>query len=418
MYEIQKLSNGLKVILEYIPFVRSVSFGIWVKNGSRNENIETNGISHFIEHMLFKGTYNRSAKDIADEMDMVGGHLNAYTSKDYTCYYTKSLSIHLDKVLEVMSDMLLNSKFSNEDIKKELNVILEEIDMYEDSPDELVNDVLQEIVWKDMPLGRPILGTEEVISKFNHFTFEKYYTENYNIDNTVLAIAGNFDKAQLIEMLEKYFGVWNNYLKINNTPAISIYTPALEVREKDIEQLHICLGFRGENIYSKNMYIMNVFNTIFGDGMSSRLFQKIREDRGLAYTVFSDNYNYIDDGLFTIYAGLAVSQVEEVIYIIKKEIELIKKDYSIEKDVVKAKELIKSNYLIGLESTSNRMSILGRSELLLEKIRTEDEVIKEIDAITTEDILNIAKKVLDWNNVSLSAVGKVDSIDFKRILKG
>lgn len=418
MYEIHKLSNGLKVIFEYIPFVRSVSFGIWVKNGSRNENDETSGISHFIEHMLFKGTYNRTAKDIADEMDMVGGHLNAYTSKDYTCYYTKALSVHLDKVLDVMSDMLLNSKFSDEDIKKELNVILEEIDMYEDSPDELVNDVLQEIVWKDMPLGRPILGTEEIISNFNHKSFESYYTENYNIDNIVLALAGNFDKNCIIEMLEKYFGNWNNCSKTTKIPSLSMYSPAFKVIEKDIEQLHICLGFKGENIYSENMYTMNVFNTIFGDGMSSRLFQKIREDRGLAYTVFSDNYNYIDDGLLTIYAGLAVSQAEEVIDIIKRETEFIKNDYSIEKDVIKAKELIKSNYLIGLESTSNRMSALGRSELLLEKIRTEDEVIKEIDAITTENVLNLARKILDWNNLSFSAVGKVDNIDFEKIIKG
>jgi len=347
--------------------VRSVSFGIWVKNGSRNETDNTNGISHFIEHMLFKGTYSRSAKDIADEMDMVGGQLNAYTSKDYTCYYTKALSVHLDKVLEVMSDMLLNSKFDDKDIEKELNVILEEIDMYEDSPDELVNDMLQESVWKGMPLGRPILGTEDIISNFNHSVFQKYYEQNYTVDNTVLAVAGNFDKAQLVKMLEKHFGGWRNYSKISNVPILSTYMPAFEIKEKDIEQLHICLGFKGENIYSENMYIINVFNTIFGDGMSSRLFQKIREDKGLAYTVFSDIYNYIDDGLLTVYAALTASQAEETINIIRKEAENIKRDYSIEKDIIKAKELIKSNYLIGLENTSNRMSYLGRAALLLEK---------------------------------------------------
>lgn len=415
MYEVRILSNGLKVVLEKIPFVRSVAFGVWIKNGSKNESNKTNGISHFIEHMLFKGTNNRTAKDIANEMDNIGGQLNAYTSKDYTCYYTKTLDIHINIALDVMSDMILNSIFDNNEVKKELNVILEEIDMYEDTPEELVADLLQEGVWKNMPLGRPILGTEETISKFDTNIFKDYYSKNYTIQNTVLSIAGNFDINEITYSIEKYFGKWKNKFKYNCKYKKTIYKPTIISRDKDIEQIHICLGFRGINALSDNIFVLNVFNTIFGDGMSSRLFQRIREDNGLAYSVYSDMYNYIDDGLFTIYACIAYNNIQNVIDIINEEINKIKIDCLLEKDIYNAKQQIKSNYIIGLENTSNIMSALGRSQLLLGYIETPEDVINKIDKVTVDEVLNISSKLLDISNLSLSVVGKINDLNLEQI---
>lgn len=414
MYEIKTLSNGLKVVLEKIPYVRSISFGVWVKNGSNDELDETNGISHFIEHMLFKGTKNRTAKDIADEMDAIGGQLNAYTSKDYTCYYTRTLDTHINTALNVMSDMLFNSLFDENDIKKELNVILEEIDMYEDSPEELVHDLLQEAVWKDMPLGKPILGTEESISKFNTKILKDYYSKKYIPSNTVIAVAGHFEIKDMIENIEKYFNSWENTYCFINKSQKSIYKPSIIFKEKEIEQIHICLGFKGLNILSEDIFALDVFNTIFGDSMSSRLFQRIREDNGLVYSIYSDTCNYIDDGLFTIYAGMAPAQVKKVFKIINEEIYKIKTNQLSNEDVNKAKEQIKTNYILELESTNNIMSALGREQLLMGYIETPEDIIQKIERVTRNEVLDIANKIL--TNTSLSAVGKIGHLDLENII--
>lgn len=414
MYEIKILSNGLKVVLEKIPYVRSISFGVWVKNGSNDELDKTNGISHFIEHMLFKGTKNRTAKDIADEMDVIGGQLNAYTSKDYTCYYTRTLDTHINTALNVMSDMLFNSLFDENDVKKELNVILEEIDMYEDSPEELVHDLLQEAVWEDMPLGRPILGTEESISQFSTKIFKDYYSKTYIPSNTVIAVAGHFEIEDMIYNIEKYFNSWENTYSSVNKSKKSIYKPSIIFKEKEIEQIHICLGFQGLNILSKDIFVLGVFNTIFGDSMSSKLFQRIREDNGLVYSIYSDTCNYIDDGLFTIYAGMAPAQVEKVFKIINEEIYKIKTNNLSNEDVNKAKEQIKTNYILELESTNNRMSALGRDQLLMGYIETPEEIIQKIERVTRDEVLDIANKIL--TNTSLSAVGNIGHLDLENII--
>lgn len=410
MYEIRTLSNGLKLVLEKLPYVRSISFGVWVKNGSRNETKLTSGISHFIEHMLFKGTTHRSAKDIANEMDTIGGHLNAYTSKDYTCYYTRTLDSHMDCALDILSDMILNPLFDENDIKKECNVIFEEIDMYEDSPEDLVNDLLQELVWKDMPLGSPILGTKESISKFNSKILKDYYYNNYTSQNTLLAIAGNFEIENIVNKVENYFGKWNTNKNYKSNIGISKYMPSSLIREKDIEQVHICLGFPGLSIKSKDIFVLNIFNTLFGDGMSSRLFQSIREEKGLTYCIYSDMYNYIDDGMFTIYASVAPSQSKTVIDLIKNEINIIKKTPFSLKEVNKAKEQIKSNYILGLENTSNRMSALGRAQLLLGYIETCEYVIDKINRVTVEEVFDISNKLFDTSKMSIAAVGKISEI--------
>jgi len=268
------LPNSLRIVLEPIPHVRSVSFGIWVKNGSRNEDPATNGISHFIEHMLFKGTENRSAKQIADDMDAVGGQINAYTAKEYTCYYTLTLDTHFDTALDVLCDMFFNSKFAREDIVKERNVILEEIHMYEDTPDELVHDMLQFNTWKDDPLGRSILGAPETISKFTRKSFKDYLKGHYVPESTVLAIAGNFDAPEIIRKLEDRFAGFKSGREKPCRAAgdgasrpgsgMAVYRPGIAAREKDIEQVHVCLGFPGVSMASEATYDMAVFNTMFG----------------------------------------------------------------------------------------------------------------------------------------------------------
>lgn len=409
MYELKTLKNGITVVSESLKHVRSVSIGIWIKNGSRNENWETNGISHFIEHMLFKGTYKRSAKDIAYEMDAVGGQLNAYTSKDYTCYYTRTLDTHYTTALDIMSDMILNSKFDESEIKKELNVILEEIDMYEDSPEELVSDILQEAVWKDMPLGFPILGTEESIAKFNKSSLKEYYRKSYIPQNTIISVAGNFETEKMIYDIERYFGDWSSNispLKVKSTS----YRQAIVKRQKDIEQLHICFGFKGISAVSDDIFTLNVFNSIFGDGMSSKLFQKIREDNALAYSVYSEMYNYIDDGLFAVYVGMSSEQLDSVFKIIKNEIENIKSGNLLKTDVERAKEQLKSNFIIGLENTNNRMSSIGRTQLLLGYVETPEYIIDKINSIDTNRVLDIADRILDIDSMSISAVGDISEL--------
>lgn len=416
MVDIVELSNGLKVVMESIPFIRSISFGIFVKNGSRNEDENTNGISHFIEHMLFKATENRSAKQIAEEMDAIGGQINAYTTKEYTCYYTKTLDTHFDIAIDILSDMFFNSKFDDTEIKKERNVILEEINMYEDAPEDLVYDELQFNVWKSNPIGYPILGTKKTISSFKSKTFKKYFTENYCPSNTVLSIAGNFNKDEMIKKIEKYFKNWKEEKKYSHNLEEVIYNPCIIKKEKDIEQMHLCIAFPGIPLGDEAAYTLVALNTIFGGGMSSRLFQRIREENGLAYSVYSYCSNYKDTGLFTVYSGLNPLQIKSVINLILDEIKLLHTNKVTEEQLYKTKEQMKSNFILSLESSSNRMSSMGRSMLLLERILSTDELIKKIDDITIKKIDELTKRMFVFDNISASLVGKVNDVDLKELI--
>lgn len=411
MIETIKLDNGVTVVMSRMPYVRSISLGIYVKNGSKNETKETNGISHFIEHMLFKGTENRTAKDIAEELDGVGGQLNAYTTKEYTCYYTRTLDTHFDTAIDVLSDMYFNSLFNDEEIIKERNVIIEEINMYEDTPDDLVHEQLQRNIWRDNSLGMPILGTEESISKFTHGTFKKYMEENYTADNTIVAVAGNFECDDIVKRIEKYFGIWKSekYKQKNNEQLI--YIPSAVKSDKNIEQIHLCLAFPGVSVLSKDTYVLSALNTILGGGMSSRLFQKIREQSGMAYSVYSYNSNYTEGGLFSIYAGLNPSRLDNVVNMIYEEIDNLYKEKITVNVLEKTKEQIKSNYLMGQESTMNVLSGLGRTQLLLGKAVTPEKTIEKIDAVTIEDLYRVADIVLDKKCASISIVGKTQNVD-------
>lgn len=415
MAVINYLSNGIRVALEEIPYVRSISFGIWVGNGTRNETPETNGISHFIEHMMFKGTENRTAKEIAEEMDSVGGQINAYTTKEYTCYHTRVLDKHFDQALDVMSDMFLHSKFDEKDIKKECKVIIEEINMYDDAPEELVHDKLQEAIWRDCSLGMPILGTEKSISQFTRQTFLDYMEGNYQPQNTVVSVAGNFKEKEMMEKLEKTLGKWKIERKFEHRDTKTKYTPSIVTIEKDIEQVHLCAAFPSFERESKYKYPMTVFNTIFGGGMSSILFQKIREEQGLTYSIYSYTSAYTDGGLFAVYGAMSANQVEKVIALILQEIEILKKTSISEALLSKTKEQIISNFLISTESTANRMTSTGGSVLIRNKIQSVEEVIDAIERITIEDMNAIIHTIFDYSKISFSMAGNIRGIPLTEI---
>jgi len=416
MFEIITLSNGVRVALETIPFVRSVSFGIWTMTGSRNEPPALSGISHFIEHMLFKGTAKRTAKEIADEMDAIGGQMNAYTTKEYTCYHARVLDTHIETAVDVLADMFFCSVFDPAEIEKERNVILEEINMYEDTPEDLAHDMLQSTVWENVPLGAPVLGTASSIGIFTQETFRDFHRRNYRPENTVIAVAGNFDAAAIIALLEKQFTRFVPAPRIELPSQTIVYRPGTASVEKDVEQLHLCIGFPGVSMRSADIYAVAALNTYFGGGMSSRLFQNVRERHGLVYSVYSYNASYLDAGLFTIYAALNPAQVKDAMRLIRTEIAVFTKDGMTEAELQRTKEQLKSNYILSLESSSSRMSSIGRSELLLNRIVSPDELIRRIDAITTERIAALAGAIFQTDKMSLTAAGHLAGINMKELL--
>ncbi len=408
MYNKHILDNGIRVITKKIPHVRSVAMGFWINTGSTSETFSNNGTSHFIEHMLFKGTHSRNAKDIASTIDEIGGQLNAFTSKECTCYYTKVLDSHINIGVDVLSDMLLNSKFDVQDIKKEKSVVCEEISMYEDSPEDVVYDLLSKTIFKDHPLGLPILGTHNTIENLNRDNIVGYLKDNYNSENIVISVAGSFNETELIDELNKKIGSCT----LSNSKNTIIDKPNFfndfSYKSKDIEQIHVCIGFEGLPYNEDEIYPLLVMNNILGGSMSSRLFQTIREDNGLAYSIYSHPSFYKDIGLFNIYTSLNPSQIDKAFSLIIKEIRSLV-DASVSFDELsKSKEQLKGNYILGLESTSSIMTMLGKSELFNQKIKTPDEILSKINKVTLEDTDNVIKKIFDNKKVSMAVVGKSD----------
>ena len=417
MYKVVTLKNGIRVAMEEMDSIRSVSFGIWVKNGSRNETSAENGISHFIEHMMFKGTDSRSAKDIADEMDAVGGQVNAYTTKEYTCYYTRTLDSHLYIALDVLSDMFLRSRFDDAEIKKECHVIQEEIDMYEDTPEDMVHDLLQNQIWTDNPIGYSVIGSKETITQFKRDSFTGYLGKHYSPENTVITLVGHFNAEDAVNKIEQAFSGFFQYTeKAAPLPEV-IYTPSISFKPKDIEQTHLCLGFPGIPLGDDSSYDLTVLNTIFGGGMSSRLFQTIREENGLAYSVYSYMTPYTDTGLFTVYTGFNFHQAPDVIRLLFDVIHGFFKDKVTQTQLDKTREQLKSNFLLSLESTSSRMSGLGRSQLLLKRTLTDDEVVQKLDAVTLDSLYAMAHRIFDLERVSMCVVGRLGEWDYESMLK-
>lgn len=389
MYKLIELQNGLRVALENIDYVNSVSVGLWVENGSRNEDKINNGISHFIEHMLFKGTENRTSLQIVECIEEVGGQINAFTGKEATCFYGKVLDSHLELLIEVLSDMLFNSKFNSEDIEKEKGVIIEEINMNEDSPEDVLMDLQCEAIWGEDSISLPILGTIDTVKSFTREQIIKYVKSFYIPENSVISIAGKFNADEIVKLIERYFGNWNSKIKkITHYSSPEILSNHL-FKKKNIEQLHISLGIPGIESGKDEIYPLLLLNNIFGGGASSILFQKIREEKGMCYSIYSYLSTFKNTGALSIYTGLNPSYCKDVILLIKEEVDKFINSAISDEKLIKAKEQLKGNYILGLESTSSRMFSNGKSALFLNLIHTPKDIIDKIDKIDMKCISDI-----------------------------
>lgn len=409
MYIQKTLSNGIRVAAEHIPYVKSVSVGVWVGNGSRYERAEENGISHFIEHMVFKGTYTRTARDIALEMDSVGGQLNAFTTRECTCFYARVLNEFADTALDILSDMIFSPLLSEEDMDLERRVVTEEIAMYSDSPEDVVYDMFDAAVWGDTPMGRPILGTCETLARITPDVMREYMKTHYTSKNIVIAVAGCFTD-EIFDKLEKYFGsheLPDNEVKCE--PAV--YTPKDSVLCRDFEQVQLVYGFNGIDIYDESVYSLLVFNNVFGSGMSSRLFQNIREKYGLAYSIGAGHSAYIGVGTFDISAAVSPENTEKVTELVLKEVERLARDRLTDSEIERARIQLKGNYLLSNEHPDARMQALGRATLLGRRLMTPEETIEKIEAVNRSSVGEMIDRVLDLKTICVAATGPIDSVD-------
>ena len=408
MINVITLNNGITVVMEDMPYLKSASFGVWVRVGSANEDESNNGIAHMIEHMLFKGTNTRSAKQIADEMARIGGNINAFTSKECTCYYATTLSEHLPIAIRVIGDMLINSLIDEKALKKEKSVIIEEIDMYEDSPEDLVHEVLQQRIWKGHPLGYMISGRKKIVRKVTREEIIDFIDAYYTGENIVISIAGSFDQKEILAHVEEVFGDIKPRASMN---AMSLYLPqynkVLVKRNKDIEQLHVNIAFNGISYLSEERFTLSVLNTILGGSLSSRLFQKIREDAGLTYSIYSYGSSYRDTGLLHIYAAMNPNQKDTVINKIHSIIEEIRNEGVTKEELVMTKEQIKTELILGNEGARSRMNANGKSMLFRGRLVGLEELIDGIDRVSVENVKDFADSYLDLSASSLSLVGNI-----------
>lgn len=399
--------NGVRIVLEQIPTVRSVAIGVWIGTGSRNEIPENNGISHFLEHMFFKGTKTRSAREIAESFDSIGGQVNAFTSKEYTCYYAKVLDNHSQYALEVLSDMFFNSTFVAEELDKEKNVVYEEIKMYEDTPDDIVHDLLSKAIYNEHALGYPILGTEESLKTFTSDTLNQYMFDTYTPENVVISIAGNVPETFIAEV-EKLFGHYEAGKEKIEYQAPSFHTNHI-ARKKETEQAHLCLGYEGLQIGHSDVYSLITLNNVLGGSMSSRLFQDVREQRGLAYSVFSYHSAFRDTGVVTIYGGTGAKQLDVLFETIQDTLSKLKQEGITDKELSNSKEQLKGSLMLSLESTNSRMSRNGKNELLLGRHRSLDEIVEQIDEVSKDSVNQLANKIFT-DNYSVSLVSPMGEL--------
>ena len=406
---IKTLGNGIRLIAEPLPHFNSVAVGIWVKTGSTCETEEENGISHFIEHMMFKGTTNRSAKQIAVDMDKIGGQLNAFTSKECTCYHARVVPNKLNIAVEVLADLFMNAVHDEKDIAKEKNVVLEEIAMVGDNVEELAHEKISELFFTGSTLAKPILGPAQNVERFTRDDIFSYINQHYYPANIVIAVAGRYDEAQLINAIDTYFGGYSRGSKKEKDECASGFVPQVRTMfiDKDVEQTHLCLAFPGYTFADDARFSLAVLNNILGGGMSSRLFQSIREEKGLAYSVYSYPSSYSFDGMFSLYAGTTAVNADTVVLLMKKEIDKLKSGGIEENDFVQGKDQLKGNYVLSMDSTNAKMSAIGKSLLLLDEEYDEVETINKIDAVTVESVNALIDNIFDYTKMSAVFAGKI-----------
>jgi predicted Zn-dependent peptidase len=397
------LDNGLRLITESMPHVRSVTIGVWLTRGSRHESDERSGIAHFVEHMLFKGTETRSAEDIAQSIDSIGGQLDAFTAKEYASYYIKVLDEHLPLAVDLLSDIVLRPAFAREEIEREKKVILEEIKMVEDTPDDLVHEVFTQYFWEGHPLGRPILGSKETVEALTQPVIQEYFHGAYVASNLVVSAAGNLEHGRVRELIEAAFGrVPRLGHPLNGTPPRVV--PQVTTRIKELEQSHLCLGTSSYEQNHDDRYVSYILNTVLGGSMSSRLFQNVREKRGLAYSVFSGMSAYRDAGNFTIYAGCANEAIEEVVDLCVAELRAMKDAPVPESEVRRAKDHLKGSLMLSLENTSSRMSHMARQEIYFDRHFTLDETLAGVEAVTIEDVQRVSRDLFSADTLAATVV--------------
>jgi predicted Zn-dependent peptidase len=408
------LSNGVRVITEPMPHLRSVSVGIWIGSGSRRETPEQNGISHFIEHMLFKGTATRTAEDIARSVDSVGGNLDAFTAKELVCFNTKVLDEHLPLAFDVLSDLVLHPLFAEEDIEKEQSVVLEEIKMEADSPDYLVHEIFSANFWKDHPLGKPILGTPQTVKSFNQDFLQSYYKGVYAPANVIVTAAGNLTHERMTDLVREHF----ESLPPGGPPPPD-RVPSTHARislrnKKELEQVHLCLGVPSYPLPHEQRFVCYVLNTLLGGGMSSRLFQNIRERQGLAYAVFSELNPYRDTGCLSIYAGTSLESAGKVVTSITREFRQLKDELVTDEELRRAKDHLKGSLMLSLESSSSRMSNLARQEIYFQRFFTLDELMASIESVTASEVRNLAQTFFDTRQIALTVLGNLENFKMSR----
>jgi predicted Zn-dependent peptidase len=411
------LPNGLRILTESIPAMRSVSFGVWVGIGSRDETPALSGVSHFLEHLLFKGTKLRSALDISAQIEAVGGETNAFTAKEYTCYYARVLDADLPMAIDVVCDLVTDSVLAEADVETERGVILEEIAMHDDEPGDEVHDVFTEAVYGSHPLGRQISGTVETISALTRKQINTFYRKRYTPATMIVAAAGNLDHGQVVKAVRAAFdraGFVDVAAPAPRRPVgarVPMRSGQVVVRNKDTEQAHVVLGCAGYPRQDERRWAVGALNNVLGGGMSSRLFQQIREQRGLAYSVYSYTSQYADSGLFAVYAGCAPGKVEEVLALTREELARVAAHGVTDAEVERGKGMLKGAVVLGLEDTGSRMSRLGKGELLYDELLSVDDVLRRVDAVTPEAVREVAADLL-VRPMSLAVIGPFDDHEF------
>jgi predicted Zn-dependent peptidase len=410
----QKLPNGLTVITEQMQHIRSASIGIWLQTGSRDEDPEWNGISHFIEHMVFKGTKHRTAEEIARQVDSIGGNLDAFTAKECICFNVKVLDEHIPTALDILSDLVLNPNFDPADITRERGVILEEIKMDEDNPDYLVHEIFTQNFWKDHPLGKPILGTKETVKRFERPSVVEAYTHRFAPGNIIVSAAGNLDHDRFVELVTKAFEHMKPVKNGSHSSAPKIVSRIILRNKKALEQVQLCLGVPAHPIAHAKRHAGYILNTLLGGGMSSRLFQNIRERQGLAYSIYSDLNPYRDTGCLAVYVGTSLASASKVVQSVVSEFRKLKTEPVPEEELKRSKAQLKGSLMLSLESSTARMSNLARQEMYFDRFYDLDELIEKIEAVTADDLSGLANEFFKTESVAVTALGNLPGLKITR----
>jgi predicted Zn-dependent peptidase len=408
------LPNGLIVLTEKMDHIRSVAMGVWIRAGSRHETQDVNGVSHFVEHMVFKGTKSRSAQLIAREVDAIGGNLDAFTGKETVCFNIKVLDEHVPVALDVLSDLVLNPVFASDEITRERGVILEEIKMDEDNPDYLVHEIFTQAFWKDHPLGRPILGTKETVKRFERDTLCNFYGQRFHGGNMIFSAAGNIDHDTFVEQVTRRFESLPAGESLTTTVPPKTAARIILKNKKALEQVQLCLGVPAPRIADESRYVTLVLNTILGGGMSSRLFQTVREERGLAYSIYSDLNPYSDTGSLCVYAGTSSDKAVQVVQLVMEQFRRLKTEPLPADELRRAKDQLKGNLLLSLESSMARMSNLARQQMHFNYFFGMDEILNKVESISEDQVLAMANQLFQPEMVAVTLLGRLDGVKLTR----